>query len=162
MRHAKSSWAEPGLTDFQRPLNRRGFRVAPQVAEFIHLQGLTPNAIISSSAARAATTAKIFAERCEGVTLEQVNLIEDLYLARAEVYLEYLQHYADETAQTLMFVGHNPGLEHLVEQLSGRWEIMPTAAVAHFDLEVDRWSDLAPPIHGKLKNLWRPKEINIE
>ena len=61
-----------------------------------------------------------------------------------------------------MFVGHNPGLEDLVEKMSGSWEIMPTAAVAHFSFEIEDWIDLKLPNDATLENLWRPKELNIQ
>jgi phosphohistidine phosphatase len=160
MRHAKSSWANPGLTDFQRPLNKRGLRVAPQVGAFVHQQGLVPDLVVSSTAVRAKTTAEIFIQNCEGVGEDQLNVDQDFYHAPASVYLDYLNRFSDESANTLMFVGHNPGLEDLVERLSGGWEILPTAAVAHFDLGADRWSDIVFS-RATLKNLWRPKEIHI-
>ena len=160
MRHAKSSWANPGLTDFQRPLNKRGLRVAPRVANFIQQQGLTPDLVISSAAVRARMTAEIFIENCDGLGTDQLNLVQDFYHAPASVYLDYLNRFSDESANTLMFVGHNPGLEDLVERLSGCWEILPTAAVAHFDLGTEKWSDSFLS-QATLRNIWRPKEIEI-
>lgn len=161
MRHAKSSWAEPGLTDFERPLNKRGLRVAPQVAQFIQLQGLSPHAIISSSACRTKMTSEIFIEHCEDVSSDQLTLTKDFYHAPASTYLECLTSFSNEAVNILMFIGHNPGLEDLVQQLSGRWEVMPTAAVAHFDLEKETWEEVKAPFKVTLKNLWRPKEIDI-
>ena len=161
MRHAKSSWANAGLTDFERPLNKRGLRVVPQVAEFIHKQGLTPDLVVCSSAVRACMTAQIFVENCNGIGEDRLRKVQDFYHAPASAYLDYLNRFSDESADTLMFVGHNPGLEELVERLSGCWEIMPTAAVAQFDLEAEKWSEVQSPTKATLKNLWRPKEIHI-
>ena len=162
MRHAKSSYANGGLTDYERPLNKRGLRVAPQIAEFIHLQGLTPDAIVSSSAKRAEMTANLFVPHCKGVEESQLSFSKAFYHAPSSVYLKFLEKFSIDTVNTLMFVGHNPGLEDLVEKIGGQWEIMPTAAVAHFDLGVESWKDVTIPIKGELKNLWRPKEIPIQ
>ena len=161
MRHAKSSWANPGLTDFERPLNKRGLRVTPKVATFIQQQGLTPDLVVSSAAVRAKMTAEIFIENCDGLDQDQLSLVQNFYHAPASVYLGYLNRFSDESTDTLMFVGHNPGLEELVERLSERWEILPTAAVAHFNLGTEKWSDSVSS-KATLKNLWRPKEIDIK
>lgn len=161
MRHGKSSWADGGLTDFERPLNKRGLRVVPQVAEFIHLQGLTPDLIVSSSAVRAKMTAEIFVENCKDVTEQQLQITEELYLAPASVYIEFLCQFLDSDVGTLMFVGHNPGMEELVEELSGDWEIMPTAGVAHFAINSDDCGGTGLPFSATVKNFWRPKEIHI-
>ena len=58
-----------------------------------------------------------------------------------------------------MIVGHNPGLEKLVEQLTGEWQDMPTAALAQIDLPIDQWRDLTLSTRGTLVDLWRPKEL---
>ena len=162
MRHAKSSWSNAGLTDFDRPLNKRGLRVAPQVAEFIHAQGLTPDLIVSSSAMRAKMTAQIFVDNCEGLEEKQLRLTKDFYHAPSSIYLDFLNTFSEPEVDTLMFVGHNPGLEDLVETLSNDWITMPTAAVAHFELTGDQWADIHSPESVVLKNLWRPKEIHID
>ena len=162
MRHAKSSWSKEGLTDFERPLNKRGLRVAPQMARFVELQDLVPDLIVSSSAVRAKMTTELFVEHCKNVTSEQVILNKDFYHAPAETYLEYLTEITDATVSKVMFVGHNPGMEELIEVLSGDWERMPTAAVAHFVLGFEKWSEIGEPIRAKLNNVWRPKEVGID
>ncbi len=161
MRHAKSSWADGGLTDFDRPLNKRGLRVTPQMAEFVHLQGLTPDLVVSSSACRAKMTAELFVKNCKDVSEEQLSFTKEFYHAPAEVYCDFVGRFADESVDKLLFVGHNPGLEDLVEQLSGIWEVMPTAAVAHFRIEVSRWAEIGKEFDATLENIWRPKEVNI-
>ncbi len=162
MRHAKSSWAAQGLSDFERPLNKRGLRVTPHVARFIHSQGLTPDLVVSSSATRAKMTAEIFVEHCDSDSTPELQLLESFYHAPSSVYLDFLKRFADEAVNTLMFVGHNPGLEDLVQRLSGQWDAMPTAAIAHFDLSADRWSEVGSPPNATLSNLWRPKELGIK
>lgn len=161
MRHAKSSWSGQGLTDFERPLNKRGMRVTPQVATFIHSLGLTPGLIVSSSATRARMTAELFVEHCEGVSPEQIQLFKSFYHASASAYLDFLKRFSDESVDTLMLVGHNPGLEDFVERLSGQWDAMPTAAIAHFELNSDKWPAAGSSLDATLKHFWRPKELDI-
>jgi phosphohistidine phosphatase len=64
-----------------------------------------------------------------------------------------------ENAETVMIIGHNPGLEELVEQLTGEPQDLPTAALAHIVLEIDQWRDLTLSTRGTLLGHWRPKEI---
>ncbi len=162
MRHAKSSWSNAQMTDYERPLNNRGIRVTPQVAKFIHQQGLVPDLIVSSSAVRARMTAERFLENCAGMNDSQLQLKKEFYHAPASVYLNFLASFSDPSVETLMVVGHNPGLEDLVDRLSGEWASLPTAAVAHFALPIDDWSDFRKSTHAALRNVWRPKEIGIE
>ena len=162
MRHAKSSWAGQGLTDFERPLNKRGLRVMPQVAKFVESQGLTPDLIVSSSATRAKMTAELFVENCGGIAPDQLRLVKNFYHASANVYLEFLSSFSNDSVNTLMFVGHNPGLEDLVARLSGQWDAMPTAAVAFFEMNADVWLDVGSPPKATLRNFWRPKELGID
>ena len=161
MRHAKSSWADAGLTDFDRPLNKRGLRVAPQMGEFVHLQGIAPDLVISSTANRAKSTAMLFAEACEGVEKDQLTFTAEFYHAPASIYVDQVLAMHDESVNVLMFVGHNPGMEELVETLSGCWEPMPTAAIACFDLGIESWDELQTPLTARLKHVWRPKELDI-
>lgn len=118
--------------------------------------GLMPDAILSSSARRAVDTAIRFAEAAgyDG----DVVVTEALYHAETEDYLEVLRA-AGEPAHTVVVVGHNPGMEMLVEDLAGSWERLPTAAMARLDLPIDTWSDLDGNVRGTLRGLWRPKEL---
>jgi phosphohistidine phosphatase len=59
-----------------------------------------------------------------------------------------------------MIVGHNPGQEALIRNLTGREETFPTAALAEIELPIESWRELEPPVEGKLVNLWRPKELD--
>lgn len=161
MRHAKSSWSNAQMTDYERPLNKRGLRVAPEIGKFIYEQGLTPDLIVSSSAVRAKMTAQFFLKNCQGIEDDQLHLTREFYHAPASVYLKFLTTFSNPSIDTLMFVGHNPGLEELVERLCGKWETLPTAAIAHFELEPDQWCDVNASGSTVLSNLWRPKEIGI-
>lgn len=156
LRHAKSSWKHPELPDHDRPLNKRGKRDAPRIAKIIRDKGLVPDLIMSSTAKRARKTAKIVAKTC-GYTGE-VELTPALYHAGPSTYIGTLSHQADER-QRIMLVGHNPGLEELLEMLVGRMELIPTATLALVLLPLTQWRELNHETTGKLINLWRPREF---
>ena len=122
MRHAKSSWKQPGVADHDRPLNKRGKQDAPRIGQWIKSQKLTPDLILTSTAKRARKTAEKVAENCGYAG--QVEQHGDLYLADPDTYLHVLGQVADEN-HTVMVVGHNPGLEHLVETLTDAFETLP-------------------------------------
>ena len=119
-------------------------------------KGLVPDVVISSDAVRARLTAEAVAEaaRYAGDILRDHRL----YLAGPAAILSLLRTMR-ENAETVMIVGHNPGLEELVEQLTGERHDLPTAALAQIALPIDRWRDLTPSTRGTLLGLWRPKEL---
>ena len=156
LRHAKSSWKDDGLPDHDRPLNKRGERDAPRVGKLLLEQGLIPDLIISSTAKRARKTAKMVAKGCGYA--RKIQLTPDFYLAPAGVYIEVLNGLPVDYSQ-VMVVGHNPGMEELVGRLTRKPEAMPTAALAHVSLPLDRWSTLDGATGGKLIHLWRPREL---
>ena len=156
LRHAKSSWDDPALDDHERPLNTRGRRDAPRMGEFVREYGLIPDVVISSDALRARLTAESVAEAA-GYTGEIV-LDSRLYMAGPADILSLLPR-VRENAETVMIVGHNPGLEQLVEQLTGERQDLPTAALAQIGLPIDEWRDFKRWMRGTLVGLWRPKEL---
>jgi phosphohistidine phosphatase len=157
LRHAKSSWKDPGLADHDRPLNKRGKKDAPVMGKLIKKRKLTPDWILSSTAVRARKTAEAAAE--DSKFSGKVQFDEDLYLAGAVTIVEILQNSAPESAKRIMIVGHNPGFEELVGMLTGQKELFPTAALAQIELPIERWGELTPGTKGKLIHLWRPKEL---
>jgi phosphohistidine phosphatase len=156
LRHAKSSWANSRLADHDRPLNERGRQDAPRIGRLLRQQELIPDLIITSSAERALTTAELVAYHSGYEAGLQVT--RALYHAGPESYLAQLRQ-VDETHKRVMVVGHNPGMEALIEELTGHYERMPTAALAHITLTVSRWSNCRDGITGDLLDLWRPKEL---
>lgn len=156
LRHAKSSWADASLADHDRPLKKRGRRDAPRMGELIRDEGLTPDLIVSSTAKRARQTAAPVAEACgyEG----EVQFTRDLYHADPEEIVQVLRPLPDE-AERVLIVGHNPGLEDLVEALTDGYERMPTAALAQIELPIERWADLREDTEGELIALWLPREL---
>ncbi len=156
LRHAKSSWKDDTLPDHDRPLNKRGKQDAPRMGKLLQEKGLVPDLIISSTAKRARKTAEMVAEESgyEG----EIQLERDLYAFEPTAYLDELAQIEDHY-QIVLIVGHNPGLEELVEQLTGEFARLPTAALAQVSLPVESWSDLDEETQGQLSNLWRPKEL---
>ncbi len=156
LRHAKSSWKYPELSDYDRPLNSRGKRDAPRMGKYLRQQGLIPDRILTSSAKRARKTANKVAKSC-GYT-GKVKKIDAFYEAVPGVYFETLQALPDKY-QRVMVVGHNPTMERLVNYLTGEIERMPTAALAHIDLPIQQWDALDLDTKGTLVNLWTPKTL---
>lgn len=154
LRHAKSSWDHPHLSDFDRPLNGRGKKAAPFMGSLMAEKGLVPEVIVSSPANRARTTAEKAAEA--GGFDASVEFDERIYGAGTNGLLYVIAGF-DNAAETAMIVGHNPGFEMLVSVLTGEHRRMPTAALAVIDLDIDRWSD-AGSGSGKLRRLFIPRE----
>jgi phosphohistidine phosphatase len=154
-RHAKSSWSDAGLADHDRPLNKRGKRQAPHMGELLRQQDLLPDLILSSTAKRAEKTAEAIAEASgyEG----EIRLSRDLYAAPPEAYLEALHDLPDEYG-CVMVVGHNPGMEELLDVLTGESASLPTAALAQVELGIEHWSQVSQAPLGKLVNIWLPVE----
>jgi len=156
MRHAKSSWNYPELSDYDRPLNARGKRDAPRMGKHLRQEGLIPDRILTSSAKRARKTASKVAKSC-GYT-GKVKKLDALYDTVPGVYFEVLQALPDKY-QCVMVFGHNPTMEQLVTYLTEQIERMPTAAIAHIELPIQHWKTLDLYTEGTLVNLWTPKVL---
>ncbi len=159
MRHAKSSWKDPQLTDHERPLNKRGKRDAPLMGQLLHERRLVPQQIISSSAVRARQTAESVAE--SSGYAGDIMYLDRLYLAEADEYIQALREVPDQFDR-VMIIGHNPGLETLLQILSGKIEALPTAVIAHIELPIHHWAELSHEVDGKIVQIWRPKEVRKE
>jgi phosphohistidine phosphatase len=157
MRHAKSSWKDTVLADIDRPLNKRGKRDAPRMGRLIREEGLIPDIILSSTALRARMTAESVTDQC-GYAGEIIYL-DELYAADPQTLLEALIRLPEEYSRVLM-IAHNPGLEELVERLTGKYRPMPTAALAYLMIPVQLWQDLAEPVEAKTVFVWKPRELD--
>jgi len=157
LRHAKSSWHDPALDNHDRPLNKRGQQDGPRMGELVREHRLTPDVIISSDAVRARLTAEAVAEAARYTS--KILLDPHLYVASPAGILAVLRTVRETNAGIVMIVGHNPGLEELVAQLTGEQQDLPTAALAQIVLPIDRWRDLKVSTRGTLLGLWRPKEL---
>lgn len=162
MRHAKSDWADAGLSDHDRPLNARGRRDAPKMAKWLERHQAIPTVILAS-------TAKRVEETIDGLVNQwkQSPLIlrsSSLYLASPQTILEHIRCDAVDAEgkrpARLLVVGHNPGMEQLVSALSGMFTVMPTAAVALFECSPILPEDEDAPKVQRLLAMGRPKELN--
>jgi phosphohistidine phosphatase len=157
LRHAKSSWKDDTLDDHDRPLNERGKKEAPKMGQLLLEEHLLPDIILSSDAKRARRTVEKVCEAA-GYRGETV-LNSELYLANTATYLKTLARLPDQISRALV-VGHNPGMEQLLELLIQRYEPMTTAALARIDLpSVERWAEIDASTRGELIKLWQPMEL---
>jgi phosphohistidine phosphatase len=159
LRHAKSSWKFPDLPDQDRPLNGRGKRDAPLMGRVLSEERLVPDVIVTSSAVRAHATAKKVA-KASGYR-GQIEIESSLYGGGPRAYLNILRNQPDRY-QKLLLVGHNPDVEQILEIFTETEAIMPTCALAHVTLVLERWIDLNNNTKGKLVKIWRPKDLIIE
>jgi phosphohistidine phosphatase len=117
---------------------------------------LVPQLIITSAARRALATARAVADAC-GYE-EEIEATRTLYMADVQDFLDVLTAVPDP-ANVVLLVAHNPGLEELLEELTGHWERMPTAALAHITLPIASWQEAAEGVEGELLAVWYPKEL---
>ena len=157
VRHAKSSWTNMGLSDFDRPLDDRGERDAPVMADFLSQQGVLPDIMISSPAKRAKTTALIFSD----VFHKKLNFAENLYHGEPDDYLQHIQ-LLDESIHSVMLFGHNPGITyiaHLVKPHStdnvSTCGVLDLSMDAQIPWEKADWSVMS------LDGLFNPKNIRL-
>lgn len=156
IRHAKSSWSDAALSDFERPLNTRGQRDAPIMAERFKALRRQPDRLISSPALRAISTAKLFAREL-GFDAQDIELRPRIYDASLATLIEVARQIAPDLRHALLF-GHNPGFSDLARWLATcPFEEMPTCAIAHLELQIGAWSELGPGC-GKLVNYLYPKD----
>lgn len=162
MRHAKSSWKETKLADQDRPLNKRGLQDAPIMGNLLLDRELVPQRILCSTALRSRKTAELMLETLATIQPE-VEYLDALYMAEVPEYYSILRTLPDEL-ERVMFIGHNPGLETLLQLLSNRIEALPTAVIAHLVLPIHAWSEMNNDTTGELVEIWKPKDIreNIE
>ena len=144
VRHAKSSWADSDLADFDRPLNDRGERDAPKMAKRLRKRSMEPDVLLSSSALRARTTATILADGMH-IPNERLIMVPQLYLANVPELLTVLKSQSP-THQHAMLVAHNPGLTELGNYLGESLSIdnIPTCGVLCLDFAIDKWEELSP------------------
>ncbi len=137
LRHAKSSWSDPGISDQQRPLNKRGRHDAPVMGSRLKERDECPDLILTSPAIRARDTAELFADASEGI-VEQAELyfsssgsIEDIIAGQ------------DDQIQSLMLVFHNPDITNIANSVGGMIQIdnVPTCGLLKLACSIDRWSD---------------------
>jgi phosphohistidine phosphatase len=142
VRHAKSSWDEPGLTDIERPLNNRGKKDAPFMGKIIAAKKFKPDLIISSPAQRARKTAIAFADEFD-MKKKEIVFDDKIYEATSSELLEIIRN-IDKDFKSVMLFGHNPGLTNLNNTLSQKYiDNIPTCGIVALKFEED-WKDIKP------------------
>ena len=161
MRHAKSDWSGPQISDFERPINKRGTKNAMRIGEWMNENNHIPQKIISSPALRAKETIELVTEQISKFNLEDLTYEDELYLAGFTQLIEFINTYKDKV-QSLMLVGHNPGIENLVNYLcdkSGDKEtIVTTANLFIFKFSSDSFNTAVDTI--ELVEVIKPRELN--
>ena len=164
LRHAKSSWAEPGAGDFDRHLNERGQEAARRIGRELKKRNMRFDVVLASAAVRVRETVEALVEGY-GQDLE-VGVETQIYEASVQTLIGMVRGIPEPAARA-MLVGHNPGLQQLVLLLGSggdghreRIEMhFPTAAAAVLDLDVERWTDVSPGF-GAIRELILPNEID--
>ena len=145
VRHAKSSWDQPGLSDFDRPLNDRGKRDAPAMGKRLKERGIQPALILSSPAKRAVSTSKRLADAM-GHDRTKIKADPTLYHADEEDILTVVRG-LERKLTSVMIVGHNPGLTDFVNSLNRNQEPVilniPTCGIVAFSFPIDEWKTIA-------------------
>jgi phosphohistidine phosphatase len=140
MRHAKSSWNDSTLDDHERPLNQRGKDNAPIMAKRLHKLGIKPDALFTSTAMRAAATAQVFAKHLD-FPQPKISFDPNLYLATAGMLQDYVSKIENSLNSVLIF-GHNPGLTLLVAQVWGLpINNIPTCGIVSLKFGSSTWEE---------------------
>lgn len=158
LRHAKSSWDNPGLGDHERPLATRGKKAAPRVGEFIKKKSLFPDLVLCSTAARTIETLDLL-QQGAGANFH-THYEPRIYYEDEEVIREIITR-TDDTVDSLMIIGHNPDMEELVEILTRKnlpHHKFSTGAIAVIDFDIDNWK-LINVIPGNLTYFKTPKML---
>ncbi|TXD36177.1 histidine phosphatase family protein [Lujinxingia vulgaris] len=156
MRHAKSDWAEPGLSDHRRPLNPRGRKDAPRVGQRLAELGWIPQVALSSDATRTRETFELMAPSFPDCEL---RLLSELYLPRTGDVLDALATLEDEV-ETALVLGHNPGFEQVLGYLAGSFHTLTTANAALLTASGDSWAEACQASTMRLLQIVRPKDLD--
>ncbi len=162
LRHAKSDWDTSAASDFDRPLTKRGKHDAPKIGAWLYREGLVPDYVVSSPAQRAQQTAL---KVCKALEIPKGQIVWDqaIYEGSLTELLQVLNR-CPPAAATVLLVGHNPGLETLVQHLSGDdldlpddGKLLPTGALARLEMP-NQWDHLAPGC-AQLLSITRPRTL---
>jgi phosphohistidine phosphatase len=155
LRHAKSSWENAELSDFERPLNKRGLEAAQLIGQEMFRLNLNIEIVLSSPAKRAKQTAILVKESCE--IKREIRFEDGIYEASVMKLLHIVSEIDDKISSVLL-VGHNPGLEELIRVLTEKAQVMPTATLAKLDLEIESWAKITAKC-GVLDFAITPREL---
>lgn len=163
IRHAKSSWKDTSLNDFDRPLNKRGKNDAPKMAKFLRkMIGHSPDLIISSPSKRTKLTLDFFLKEFDLEKSKDDNIIfeESIYEAPYTNLLKVIKNINEDKNIVFLF-GHNPGLNDLTNYLIGNFkENIPTSGILKINFDINLWSEIEEN-SGKLEFFKYPKILDI-
>ena len=164
LRHAKSSWENPGAKDFDRPLAKRGEAAAPRMGAFMAKSGIAPDLILCSPAVRARQTLDLVLPQLTGTPT--VEYEEAFYLAAPSVLLGRVRKIGPKIHH-VMIVGHDPGMQGLAMELAGTGDAealaalarkFPTAGLAVIRFKAREWAKIGPG-KGRLDVFMTPKAL---
>ncbi|GHF13132.1 phosphohistidine phosphatase [Kordiimonas sediminis] len=165
LRHAKSDWEDMTQDDFSRPLNARGRQASSDMGRYFLAQGIEPDMVLCSSAARTRETEARLKQACNGGW--DCQFLDDLYLAPSHSMLQTLRGVPDDFASVLL-IGHNPGIHDLAMQLVKDGEKVdmanlarkyPTCTLSAIKVPVSSFADLTIR-KGRLNRFVRPKDLD--
>lgn len=158
VRHAKSDRNDPGMRDFDRPLNERGQKNAVEMAKRLIKQDLIPKQLVSSPAVRALSTAKLFADTFK-MDHSEIRKVESIYEASASALLRVINNLNDESDFTALF-GHNPGVSEVAFLLTDNAGLdnLPTTGIALIEFPFEHWNMISAGT-GKLLLFDFPKNL---
>jgi len=157
VRHAKSSWSEVGLTDKDRPLNDRGNRDAPFMANYLIGKGLKPDILISSPAVRAYRTAKYFRKEM-GIEKDKLIKESELYFGSETDWMHMINS-LDEGISLPAFFSHNPTITYFSNSfINGAFENVPTCGIVYLRSSSESWESLDYG-NTEVKAHFFPKEV---
>jgi phosphohistidine phosphatase len=158
LRHAKSSWKDQGLADFERPLNDRGRKASELIGNFIAKENVTIDLVISSPAVRARQTIDLVLRAAKRAP--ELRFDQRVYEASPTRLLEITSQIEDDR-ESVLLVGHNPGMEELLALLVGVEQHMPTASLAKVVLSSKKWDKIVAE-KGVLESFVRAKDLKLE
>lgn len=156
IRHAKSSWDHPDLRDIERPLNERGLRDAPFMAKLLRSKSIKPDAIVTSPAVRALTTATFFKTELE-LEASQFIIRDEIYEAFTATITELIKQ-LPEAYETVLIFGHNPTFTGVANRFSKEYiSNIPTCGIVGIEADVKHWNEFNEKTAG-VKAYYYPKQ----
>ena len=156
VRHCKSSWSDPYLSDFDRSLNNRGINDGNLMSDFLSKKISDIDLLLSSSSNRTVLTSKFFIKK---ININDIKYDDSLYHANSDIILNKIKKTNNKLNQ-LMIIGHNPGLTSLINYLSNiRLYNLPTTGIAIFNLNSKSWNEITSPKYLELDLIKFPKDL---
>ncbi|WP_163834495.1 SixA phosphatase family protein [Spartinivicinus ruber] len=160
IRHAKSSWKDDSLSDFDRPLNKRGKKTAPLMGQLLADKHWQPDRVFASPAIRAKATAELILPAM-AIPPDQVDWHSKLYDASVKAIFNVIKK-APSACQRLMIIGHNPSIEETIQALDPKFNgNIPTCCVTRIRCNISSWQEINNNC-GEVMDCLRPKEVLVE